>query len=98
MPLLGDSTFPSGPSLLPARQPTAATTLPPVCPKLSGACTTTSVTMLAKKQPATMPLPVQSGFSGAPLGSPLVRPVGRDTFSKLPPASVDRYRPAPVAA
>jgi hypothetical protein len=87
--------------LLPARQPTTASTEPAWAPReasgvaaLSGGATTTSVTMLAEKHPSTSgPLPVQSG---APAGTPA--PVGRFAFVKLAPASVERYRPAPVAA
>src|SRR5215212_5720058 len=62
-------------------------TLPPlafVAPP--GACTTTSVTTFANTQPdARLPLPAQS-------------PTGSLTSVNVAPASVERYRPAPVAA
>src|SRR3954454_1181317 len=99
MPLLGDSTLSSGPTLLPARQPTAAMTAPPgALPCPPGDWTTTSVTTLARKQPPPKVLPVQSGLSGAPERTPPSRPVGRSTLTNVRPASVDRYRPTPVAA
>src|SRR3954453_16712074 len=100
MPLPGDCIAPSSFFFWPARQPTAATTAPgfasssPAVSALAGPCTTTSVTMLARKQSCTVgDLPVQSGVpSGASL------PVGRFTFAKLVPPSVEGNRPPPVAA
>src|SRR3954470_2527918 len=67
-PLPGDSTNPPTFFLLPARQPTAATTAPPaafVTPP--GAWTATSVTMLARKQVVVVV-------------SPAHEPVGSSTF------------------
>ena len=91
MPLLGDCWAPSALVAWPARQPTAASTAPgwafsPEVFALAGPCTTTSVTTLARKQ------------SLAVTGCPWQSPVGRSTFVKLAPASVDRNRPPPVAA
>ena len=68
-PLRGDCGLPSALSFWPARQPTAASTLPVPC------CTTTSVTMLAKKQ-------VGCATS--------VQVVGSTTLVKLAPASAER--------
>src|SRR3954451_9179745 len=97
MPLPGDCTAPSALVLVPARQPTAAMTAPgwPLAVwVLRGPWTTTSVTMLARKQSLTVgALPVQLG-----VGFVAPAPVGRLTFVKLAPPSVERYRPAPVAA
>src|SRR3954462_4424143 len=98
MPFPGDSTY-EGYSLLlfvllPARQPTRATTAPPFvfAPTPPGARTTTSVTMFARKQPSTVgSAPVQ--FGTEPAGE-----TGSFTFVKVLPASVERKRPAPVAA
>jgi len=59
------------------RQPTAARTAPPECPKRSGPCTTTSVTTLARKQPGLSEFPAQS-------------PVGSATLTYERPASVER--------
>src|ERR1700716_65754 len=79
MPLCADCTVPS-PLLRarPARQPTAART---ACPC---ALTTTSVTMLAKKQRRSVVLPAQS-------------PVGRLTLMKDEPAFPERNSPLLVA-
>src|SRR5437867_1439960 len=72
-PLPGDSTYEGYNlllfTLLPARQPTAAITAPPLlfAPTPPGARTTTSVTMFARKQPSTVgSAPVQLGT--APVG------------------------------
>ncbi len=66
---------PSAFGLSPARQPTAARTAPPPWPAGSLALTTTSVTMLAKKQ---------VGFVVS------VHVVGSTTLTKLLPVSVER--------
>src|ERR1700682_1229461 len=80
MPLCADCTRPSPLfTARPARQPTAAST---ACPWL---LTTTSVTMLAKKQRRSVVLPAQS-------------PVGRLTLTKDDPALSERKRPLLVAA
>src|SRR3954469_15310324 len=95
-PLFGDWIVPSASVFCPARQPTAASTAPalPVMPVLGAPCTTTSVTWLARKQPLAMPeSPVQFGW---PPATP--SPVGSFTLLQLWPSSVERYRPAPVAA
>src|SRR3954453_18855222 len=100
MPLPGDCWAPSAFFFVPPRQPTAATTAPglafasPAVCAFAGPCTTTSVTMFARKQSFTVgALPLQSGV---PSGWFL--PVGRFTLSKLAPPSLERKRPAPVAA
>src|SRR3954452_25186634 len=97
MPLPGDCTAPSALVLVPARQPTAAMTAPGWLPAvwvLRAPWTTTSVTMLARKQSlAVGALPEQLG-----VGAVATAPVGRLTLSKLAPPSVERYRPPPVAA
>src|SRR3954462_4558907 len=100
MPLPGDCWAPSAFVFVPARQPPAAATAPgfasspPFVLSFVGPCTTTSVTMFARKQSFTVgALPLQSGV---PAGWFL--PVGRVTLSKLAPPSVDRKRPPPVAA
>src|SRR5437879_4968392 len=85
MPLAGACGTPLKFLSGPARQPTAAATLPPLLPKLSAGWTATLVTTLAKKQ---------FGFEESPWQSP----VGRLTFSNVRPASSERYRPKPVAA
>jgi len=91
MPLPGDCSDPSALGLVPARQPTAASTAPgaalaPVVLAFAGPWTTTSVTMFARKQSLSV------------TGLPAQSPVGRLTLVKLWPASVERNRPAPVAA
>src|SRR5690349_19664226 len=99
MPLPGDCCAPSVFCLVPARQPTAARTAPgfasaPVVTLLAAPWTTTSVTMFARKQSLTVgALPVQSGVPAGALA-----PVGRLTFTKLAPASLERNSPPPVAA
>src|SRR3954451_12563964 len=84
MPLYGASGLPLKSGCWPARQPSAAITVPPLWSSLSAGCTATSVTTFAKKQ---------SGFDESPVHGP----VGRLTLSKLRPASVERNRPNPVA-
>src|SRR3981081_3354114 len=80
MPLYGDCTERSPLfRARPPRQPIAAST---ACPWL---LTTTSVTMLAKKQRRSVVLPAQS-------------PVGRLTLTKDAPALSERKRPLLVAA
>ena len=91
MPLFGDCGDPSAFAFWPARQPTAARTAPglafaPLVFAFAGPWTTTSVTTFARKQ------------SLALTGLPAQSPVGRLTFAKLAPASVERNRPPPVAA
>src|SRR3954469_19265740 len=79
IPLPGDCSEPSALCLVPARQPTAAMTAPGVGAPLPLAApwTTTSVTMLARKQSLTVGgLPVQSGV--APVAP---APVGRSTLT-----------------
>src|SRR3954452_14707445 len=83
-PLAGACGLPAKFGNWPARQPTAAITAPPSCPSLSFGWTATSVTTFAKKQ---------FGFEESPAQSP----VGRFTFVKLRPASVERNSPLPVA-
>ncbi len=85
MPWPGLSAFPARFLRIPARQPTAAITSPPLCPNLSAAWTATSVTMFAKKQLGFVEFPAQS-------------PVGRTTLVNVRPASVERKSPNPVAA
>src|SRR3954464_3839066 len=97
MPLPGDCLPPSAFGFWPARQPTAAITAPGWASGVAaffGPCTTTSVTMFARKQSfAVVGLPLQSGVGGfAPA------PVGRFTFWNETPPSVERKRPLPVAA
>src|SRR3954471_993960 len=98
-PLPGDCCAPSLFAFVPARQPTEASTAPgfafvPFVLAFAGPWTTTSVTMLARKQSFTDgALPLQSGV---PAGAFL--PVGRFTFVKVAPPSDERKRPPPVAA
>ena len=72
MPLFGDCTDLSSFVAVPARQPTTAITAPglaktPNVLAFAGACTTTSVTMFARKQSLTVgSLPEQSGFAPLP--------------------------------
>src|SRR4051794_25430788 len=73
----------------PARQPTAASTAPGLAPgvaEFAAPWTTTSVTMLAKKQLWSSNV------------WPAHEPVGSLTSVQLRPSSFDRYRPALVAA
>src|SRR4051794_40024149 len=87
MPLPGDCGAPAALCLVPARQPTAAITAPGRGdPGPPAACTTTSVTMLARKQFLT---------DGA---LPAQLPVGSTTLANVAPASVERDSPPPVAA
>src|SRR5438874_6373446 len=97
MPLFGDSSEPSALCLSPARQPTAAMTAPGFAFAvfgLSGPGTTTSVTMLARKQSLSVfGFPVQSG-----VGELTPAPVGRLVLTNVAPPSVERNSPSPVAA
>src|SRR3954470_14310816 len=89
MPFCGDSGLPAMFGRRPARQPTAASTAPGLAPgvaEFDAPCTTTSVTMLAKKQLWSSNV------------WPAHEPVGSLTSVQLRPSSTDRYRPALVAA
>ena len=67
----------------PPIQPTAAITWPPPAPFASAGRTTTSVTMLAKKQAPVLVSPVQ--WTGYPAGV-----VGSATLTNDAPPSVER--------
>ena len=92
-PLFGDCTVPSEFARSPARQPTAAITVPPgmVVFTPPGFEISTSVTTLASRHSG------RSLFGPAP-AMPAHGPVGRFAFAYVLPPSSERKRPNDVAA